>query len=186
MWEEREAPGYLLYRLRDVNQNAELIHLIRDQWLLVTMDGDDALKAQGRRVLEATRKANAGFCAKHPFVNPRSVDRLTVGLKVALLKSLGARTVGIYTTRMPDSAIVEDYRRADFMSRHDTESSFWAAYDAPKEREREAQLKDLTDPARASDAWRYANTLTHHVGGKMAASFKPDRSSFRRAVTINS
>jgi len=163
-----------------------MIHVVRDKWLVLTLDASDDLKRQGRHALENTRRAARGFCARHPEINPREIDRITVGLKVAMLKALGARFVGFYNTTDPDGSIVEDYRRADFLSRHDTESEFFRRYDAPKEKEREARLKDLTDPARASDVWRYANTLTHHVGGKMQAAFNPDRSSFRRAVTIKS
>lgn len=182
VWQDRLAPPEVLATCRTVHPKAELVHLAHDRWVLVTMDGDDALKAQGQRLLAQTRRANAGFCARHPLVNPRHVDRLTVGLKVALLKALGARIVDIYTMRDPDGSIALDFQRADFMARHDTASSFWQAYDAPQEQARAAALRDLTDPARAHDAWKHARTLTHTPGLKMTAETTPDRSSTRRLI----
>jgi hypothetical protein len=176
----------VLAGLRDVNERADMIHVARDRWLVLTLDASDDLKRQGRNALENTKRAARAFCARHPEIDPREIDRITIGLKVAMLKSLGCRFVGFYNSRDPDGSIVEDYRRADFLSRHDTESEFFRRYEEPREKAREAQLKDLTDPARASDVWRYANTLNHQVGGKMTADLRPDRSSFRRAVTIKS
>jgi hypothetical protein len=183
VWQDRLAPSEVLAACRTVHPRAELVHLAHDRWVLVTLDGDDALKQQGQRLLAETRRANAGFCARHPLVNPRDVDRLTVGLKVALLKAMGARIVDLYTTRDPSGAIALDFQRADFMARHETANGFWQAYDAPQDAERAAALRDLTDPARANDAWRHARTLTHTPGLRMAAAIEPDRSSTRRRIT---
>lgn len=186
VWQERLAPSEVVAACRTVHPAAELVHVAHDRWVLVTMDGDDVLKAQGRRLLARTQTANAAFCAKHPMVNPRAVDRLTVGLKVALLKAMGARIVDLYTTRDPSSAIALDFQRADFMARHETANGFWQAYDAPREAERAAALRDLTDPARARDVWNVSRTLQHAPYGKMTAAIQPDRSStHRRIATIH-
>lgn len=182
VWQDRLAPAEVLAACRTVHPKADLVHLAHDRWALVTVDGDDALKAQGLRLLAQTKRANAAFCAKHPFVNPRAVDRLTVGLKVALVKALGARIVDLYTMRDPDSSIALDFQRADFMARHNTENGFWQAYDAPQEQARAAALRDLTDPARAMDVWKTDRTLQHAPYGKMRAAIKPDHSSTRRTI----
>lgn len=168
--QERLAPSSVLAGLRAVHPAAELVHLTGDRWVLATLDGHDALRRHGARVLDTTRRAAATYCAKHPDVDPRSVDRITVGLTIARLKALGARFVGMYTSAQPDSAIALDFQRADFLARHDTEADFWRAYDAPQDAERAAALRDLTDAGRAHDAWRHAFTLSHTPGISTTAS----------------
>jgi hypothetical protein len=182
----RLAPLSVLAGLREVDQTADLVHFGADRWLLVSVRGDDDMKAQGYRRLARAKAMAAAIQAKHPDMKTRDIPRIKDGIAAALLISLGARPIDFYSLRDPDSSVVEDFRRADFKSRHDSENDFWLEYETPREKAREAMLKDLTDHARANAYWHYSNVLTHTVSVKPAAAVTPDRSSFRKRVEIPS
>jgi hypothetical protein len=82
--------------------------------------------------------AGAVAC-KHPGINVRKIPRIKDGIAAATLVSLGARPIDFYQLRDPDSAVVEDFRRADFKARHDNEADFWLEYESPREKAREAR-----------------------------------------------
>jgi hypothetical protein len=180
----RLAPMSVLAGLQEIDSTADLVHFGDARWLLVSVRGDDDLKQQGYRRLARARAMACAVKAKHPSVNTRHIPRIKDGIAAAVLVSLGAKPIDFYSLRDPDSSVVEDFRRADFKSRHDSEAEFWRQYESPREKAREAQLRDLTDPARANDYWQYANTLTHTTSVRMAASVTPDRSSTRKRVEI--
>lgn len=180
----RLAPLSVLAGLQEIDSTADLVHFGGARWLLISVRGDDDIKAQGYRRLARAKAMAAAVKAKHPHVNVRKIPRIKDGIAAATLISLGARPIDFYQLPDPDSAVVEDFRRADFKSRHDSEADFWLEYETPRERAREAALRDLTDPARANDYWQYANTLTHTTSVRMAAAVTPDRSSTRKRVEI--
>lgn len=180
----RLAPLSVLAGLQEIDSTADLVHFGGARWLLVSVRGDDDIKQQGHRRLLRARAMACAVKAKHPTVNTRHIPRIKDGIAAATLVSLGARPIDFYDLPDPDSAVVEDFRRADFKSRHIADADFWLEYESPREKAREARLKDLTDPARANDYWQYANTLSHTTSVKMAAAVIPDRSSTRKRVEI--
>lgn len=180
----RLAPLSVLAGLREVDPTAELVHFSGPKWLLVSVRGDDDMKAQGYRRLAKAKAMASSIAAKNPGIKTHHVPRIKDGIAAATLISLGARPIDFYNLPNPDSSVVEDFRRADFKSRHQSENDFWLEYETPREKAREAYIKDLTDHARANDYWHYSNVLTHTTSVKMAASVIPDRSSTRKRVVI--
>jgi hypothetical protein len=180
----RLAPLSVLAGLREVDPTADLVHFGDARWLLVSVRGDDDMKAQGYRRLANAKAMSATVQAKNPGIKTRHIPRIKDGIAAATLISLGARPIDFYHLPNPDSSVVEDFRRADFKSRHTSDADFWLEYESPREKAREAHLKDLTDHARANAYWHYSNVLTHTTSVKMAASVIPDRSSTRKRIEI--
>lgn len=183
----RLAPLSVLAGLREVDSTADLVHFGEAKWLLVSVRGDDDMKAQGYRRLAKAKAMAAAVQAKSLYtINTRHIPRIKDGIAAATLISLGARPIDFYQLRDPDGSVVEDFRRADFKSRHTSDADFWLDYETPREKAREAALRDLTDHARANAYWHYSNVLTHTTSVKMAASVIPDRSSTRKRIEIPS
>lgn len=174
----------VLAGLQEIDSTADLVHFGGARWLLVSVRGNEDTKARGHVRLARARAMATAIACKHPGINVRKIPRVKDGIAAATLVSLGARPIDFYQLSDPDSSVVEDFRRADFKARHDNEADFWLEYESPRERAREAALRDLTDHARANDYWQYANTLTHTTSVRMAASVIPDRSSTRKRVEI--
>jgi hypothetical protein len=64
----RLAPLSVLAGLREVDPTADLVHFGDARWLLVSVRGDDDMKAQGYRRLANAKAMSASIQARNPAV----------------------------------------------------------------------------------------------------------------------
>jgi hypothetical protein len=131
------------------------------RWVLgsVRYNREAVRKAQGivERALRALSLHLAQTASKGAVkIDRRSRDRL----EMFLLALQGFRPIAEYQLLgEPTSAIVDDFRRMDWLHRTTTDEQLLTAVNAPLEEARRASRADLTDPARGQDAWRWMHTL---------------------------
>lgn len=85
---------------------------------------------------------------------------------MARAKERGFRPCLVHEHNDADGELVEDFRAATHQLRQD----FLAQMDAEEHAHKAALEADLADPGRAREAWRYAFTRTHHVGGSLQST----------------
>jgi hypothetical protein len=152
--EARTAPSWIVRAFREIDPDADVLYLGPRRWMLghvhrePTMErarlqrmGDARVKL-GREIRKVTRDREwhrrqwfaramqQGFESIHEW----NVDELT-------------------------SWHVEAFRAASYLKQN-LRTDALEEYDRALEQQKAADLADLTDPARANDAWRYAFTLT--------------------------
>ena len=180
----RTAPEHVVRGLREVDPTAELVYFGRGRWILGSVRPDSDVIAQAERILRRAYKL-AAFAENNPRfkVNPANIRRLLGRIDFAYLGTQGFRFIHEYRIQgEPTSAIVEDFRRADWMHKHTTDEEFERMLDAPKEKARVEARADLADPARARDAWRYCSVLNTAPGIQLDSFLHAPRSSARTLV----
>lgn len=175
----REAPPELLSALQAIDPNIIVAGMCRDRWLVAYLSDDPADRARGRRLLANTKRALAAIEAKNPGRDFRTVPRMRDRLIASSVKALGVKGARVYQSQYPHTALVAQVRDNDFYQRHTTEEEFWKQYQQVEEEAKAAVEAELTDDARARDAWRYAFTLNHSPGIRTIASLPAHRSSVR-------
>lgn len=158
----RETPRAITEQLRLINPTAELIYLRDGQWQLIEVRWNSEAIRKAEGIVRRAYRAIAQHIAQNASggtitVDKRSRDRL----ELHLMGLEGARFVGApYVVHgEPSQMIVEDYRRMTWLYLHTSDEELFEAVDAPKAKQLKDAHADLTDPARARDAWRYAFTL---------------------------
>lgn len=180
----RTAPEHVVRGLREIDPTTELVYFGRGRWILGSVRPDVAVAAQAERILGRAYKL-AAFAAENPRfkVNPSNIRRLLGRIDFAYLALQGFRSIAEYRVQgAPDSAIVEDFRRADWMFKHTTDEELWQMLEAPKEKARAEARADLADPARARDAWRYCSVLNTAPGIQLDSYLNAPRPSSRTLV----
>lgn len=193
----RRAPDHVLAGLRQVDPTADLVYVGWGKWLLgsvqhTTIDQwykktngqfstlrRDALNmlVNARRLLELW-EANPTFQA-----NPGAFRRLMGRYDFALLATMGFRPISEYVLQgEPTSAIVDAFRRMDWLYRTTSDDELDRMLDAPKERQREEARAEFSDMGRATDAWRYLFTRSHWYGADPTR--QRVRSGFTRVRSI--
>lgn len=197
----RRPPRHVVAGLRVTDPTADLVYLGWGKWVLVSVQADkidhwyqktngqwstlrrDAISilVNARRLLELWR-ANPKFQA-----NPGAFRRLIGRYDFALLATMGARPIAEYQVQgEPTSAIVDDFRRMDWMYRHTSDEELERLLEAPAEERRAEALADLTDEHRHLDAWRYLTTRTHTVTRfDDPSKTRGPKSGFARVMTIS-
>lgn len=131
----------------------------RGSWLLGSVRWDRRHVNSARERLDAaftTRQRIGGWKASNPRVG-RRVAYWTLALQ-------GFRPIAEYKLQgEPDSRIINDFRRMDWMYKNTSDQRLQELLDEPYETGRAVARADLTDEARARDAWRNTFTLSHTV-----------------------
>jgi hypothetical protein len=177
----RTPSEYVVRGLREIDPTADLVYFGRGRWILGSVRPDVAVRAQAERILDRAYKL-AAFAMNNPRfkVNPGNIRRLLGRIDFAYLGLQGFRFIHEYRIQgSPDSAIVEDFRRADWMHRNTSDAEFERLLDAPKEQARAEARADLADAGRARDAWRYCNVLNTAPGIQLDSFLRAPRSSAR-------
>jgi hypothetical protein len=189
----RATPSDVLRGLREVDPTADLYYLGWKKWVLVSVrPHEDHRRAALRMILGAPESpagpARPGLRAllhlwetnpKHR-ANPGAFRQLMQKYELALLMAQGARPITEYVIQgEPTSAIVDDFRRMDWMYRNTTDDQLESMLDAPQEQARAAARADLRDEARARAAWRYMHTLNIAPGISLTPTDRV-RSGFTR------
>jgi hypothetical protein len=155
----RTTPDYVVRGLREVDPTAELVYIGRGKWLLGSVRWDRRHVSAARKRLDAAFgavKRIGQWKASHPRVGQR-VAYWTLALQ-------GFRPIAEYKLQgEPDSRIVNDFRRMDWMYKNTSDNQLERLLDEPYETGRREARADLTDEARARDAWRNTFTLSHTV-----------------------
>lgn len=181
----RRPPQHVVAGLRQVDPTADLVYMGWAKWLLVSVRPNREVIQQSQRILTNARRLLELWRANPKYrENPGAFRRLIGRYDFAVLATMGARPITEYVIQgEPTSAIVDDMRRMDWLFRHTTDEAFDRALDAPKEQQRAAAHAELTDPARATAAWRWMFTRSHWTGYNPTKPQGP-KSGFTRIATI--
>lgn len=150
----RTAPTALLNQLREIEPTAELVYVGEGKWWLGKVQQSPEIRKVGWNIVRAVNQQTAGQQATPEACQAHLVGRL---------RQAGFQFTGEYEGE-PDGRIVQDLIVADYLWR--LSSNFYRYQEwlnGQKEADAEAARKDLTDPARARDAWRYWRNRTHAV-----------------------
>lgn len=150
---ERFAPRHLLQQLKQVDKDAELVYVGDGAWWVGTYRPNIKNRATGSRKVKVAQEMA-------DVAEARRMER------VGRLQQAGFVYLKEYVVQgVPDGRIARDFEYADWMNRMvvNTEHRFMAHMRDEKERGKEEARKDLADPGRAMDAWRYAFTGSHAV-----------------------
>lgn len=113
--------------------------------------------------------------------NPSNARRLFGRVDFAVLALQGFRFVHEYRVQGElTSAIVEDFRKADYMYRTLSDEQVDELLNAPKAQQIAAARAQIRDPARGRDAWRYGFTLNIAPGHSLTP--QPRRSSAKTLI----
>lgn len=177
----RLAPEHVLRGLRAVDQTADLIYQGWGKWLLVSVRPTDATTLAAQRIVARAQHLLVLWESDPKFrANPGAYRRLLMRYEFALAAYFGARPIAQYAVQgEPTSAIVDDFRRMDWLYRNTSDQALEQMLDEPKESQRSAAHADLTDPARGREGWRYLFTQSHWVGDRPGRDRGP-RSGFAR------
>lgn len=131
----------------------------RGTWLLGSVRWDQRHVSAARKRLDValgTASRIGQWKSTHPRV-ARQVDYWTLALQ-------GFRPIAEYRIQgAPDSRIVNDFQRMDWLYKNTSDDQLLRQLDEPWETARAEARADLTDDARARDAWRNTFTLSHTV-----------------------
>jgi hypothetical protein len=182
----RETPRHITEQLRAIHPAAELLYLRDGRWQLVELRWNSeavrkAANIVGRAYATIAQHVVQNATGGALTIDARSRDRL----ELYLLGLQGARFVGApYLVQgEPTSTIVEDYQRMTWLFLHTPDEELFAAIDERQEKKIRDTRADLTDPARARDAWRYGFTINIAPGSSLTPA-QPVKSGRVRHLTI--
>jgi hypothetical protein len=152
--EARRVPSALLRAFREIDPQADVLYLGPRRWMLghVHQDGCE-MQAKLQRMGDARVKLGREI---------RKVTRDREWYRrqwFARAMQQGFESIHEWTVDELTSWHVEAFRAASYLKQN-LRTDALADYDRALEQQKQADLADLTDPARATDAWRYAFTLT--------------------------
>lgn len=163
---QREAPGFLLRRLREIDPKAHVVWLRDQAWCLGTMvPKKDRLQMAYREILSLKAKGGAGM--QQAEMNPvkrRQLERQHEE-KLAFWKLKAQGFVEQGTFEGPDHvafpAMVNWLTEAKHVQQHSYERSFQAWEHSMVEQDMEGEARtaferELTDEYRLKEAWRYS------------------------------
>ncbi len=153
----RTPPSDVVRLLREVDPTAELVYFGRGRWILGAIVRRSDLRGQCERIvdsaLETLKKTEWRYLHRFDY-------RTTARLQFALLGLQGFRPIAEYVFQgPPDSRVVDDFRRRDWLYRNMRDVDYHTAADAAIAKPRLEAHADLVDPARARDSHHYLTTI---------------------------
>jgi hypothetical protein len=158
----RTAAPHVLEGLRRIDAAADLYYVGWNTWRLCTWGAPQLLLDIGRRIREAERLA-LSWELPRVKANPGAFRRLLARYEFWVDVYRGMRPIADYTGE-PTGAIVDDFRRMDWLYRHTSDDAVLRALNADKDRAAADAVAEFADIGRARDAWRYVFTRSHWVG----------------------
>lgn len=157
---EREAPRDVLRGLRVIDPTAELIYLGTGRWLLGRVVSSAPIRAAGERLAASCTRATKTRNTASRTLTPEDYDRHLM----AQLRLRGFQPTTEYRVcGEPTGAIVRDQEVMDFLYRTLSDDAVDALADEDHIARKAQARADLTDEARARDAWRWMFTRSHSV-----------------------
>lgn len=167
----RTCPVDTLRRLRAFDPNADVLYLgpspLGGMWALGTMEPSEPMRIRACKALASLLRI-----PRHKR-NHRWAQRYWM----AQAQRQGFRTRSVFHAPEPDGALVNRVAFAQWDHHHTSDSEFFQQMDNADAEERARLEADLTDSARAREAWRYTFTRSHAVG--ISPTAEPRRSSVR-------
>lgn len=153
---ERSAPAVLLHQLRQIEPTAELVYMGQGEWWLgsVQPSTTQTMREAGARKMRAVNAQTA--------MTKLTADAIRMH-RVGRLQQQGFQVINKYEGE-PSGRIVKDLIEADWrwkLCSNQYRLDEWMY--GRRRREQEAARAEMTDPARARDAWKTAFTLQHAV-----------------------
>lgn len=187
--QERRPDSQLIKQIREVDPDADLIHLSKDRWALVSMTATAEEIVAGRKNLLATLDAIRAVEFRTTHLPPEKKSVLRTELKdryaSAVIKAYGGKIVSIIESREPNSSVARGYQIGEWFRQHQSYQDFMDnVVDGEQNRRREAAIGELTDRERAYSVWKYQNTL-NHAPGIFNTPVQPVGSGRTRHLTIN-
>ena len=165
--EARTCSPDTLLRLRVFDPNADVLYLgpspLGGRWVLGTVEPTEprritaCKKMQGLLRIPA-KKRTIGWYRRYWLAN-------------AARQGFKARSV--FEAPEPDGVLVNQVALAWWDHRHTSDSEFFQQMDTADAAEKARLEADLTDRGRANEAWRYAFTKSHWVGGSLTPTPRP-------------
>lgn len=191
----RTTPDHIVRGLRAVDPTADLYYLGWTKWVLVSVRANDEHRRAALRMIlgspaTGTQPARPGLrrllwlWETNPKyrANPGAFRQLLQKYELALLMAQGARPITMYQIQgEPTSAIVDDFRRMDWMYRTTTDAQLEQLLDAPQAEARVASRAELRDPARARAAHHYLTSINITPGISLTPKDRV-RSGFSRVT----
>lgn len=191
----RATPEGVVRGLRQIDPTADLYYLGWKKWVLVSVRPHREHSAAARRMVLGAPATPQGparpglrqllrLWETNPKyrANPGAFRQLIQRYELALLMIQGARPITEYVIQgEPTGAIVDDFRRMDWMYRNTTDQRLQELLDEPYESGREGAREDIRDIARATAAWRYMHTLNIAPGISLTPKDRV-RSGFTRVI----
>lgn len=188
-----DPPGDVVRCLREIDPAADLLYMGWGTWYLVRFRPN---RQHTERAIAALR-GHSDQTGKHVYgaiellalwdnlprlkANPAAFRRLYQRFLFWTAVRLGARPIGeyraVFIRRFGLSAIVDDFRQAEWKARHLSDAAVMEALDAPKERERAEARAELSDEHAAVTMANHLIRAPHSV---TAAAPELGRSGFRR------
>lgn len=167
---EREAPTDLLHRLRVIDPTAELVYMGRGVWWLGRVVPNRVLRSAGDRKVGAVAQVTR---RRRPTAQEHRAHL------VGRLQQHGFQFTAEYAVNDPDGAILTDQQVMDFLYRTLTDGERDVLADRDEVRRRAEAHAELTDDARATDAWRYLFTRSHAVTRPSVRALRSGRTLLR-------
>lgn len=155
----RTAPDDFRRRLRDLSPDAEIVYAGNGEWWVGNVRPNAIRRKHAVALIDTALRMLAARRSK------QDVEGAIGRLELALLGLQGWGQVAEYVIRgEPDARILKDYQVSKWLldnQKYDGEvvDEIMGMQDA----QRSATERDLADPDRARDAWRYAFTRSHLV-----------------------
>lgn len=146
----RETPPDVLRGLRDVHPQAELVYAGQGRWLAGIVKPDSARRRNAIRLLQMQRD-------RHVFVESNH-DQLLMGW--LMLQGFGL-VADYHIQGEPTGAIVEDFRRRDWVYRHLDMEQVYARLEAQSEKLPEKMRAQLgvREKLQADGRWLFNRTV---------------------------
>lgn len=174
----RMAPEYVMRGLEELDPTACIVHLGGVRWLVGKIRPSSLVRADACEMFDHWTRAVQGSGRR---LSPSGRMRV----RFAQLALLGVRPVELYTILWgePDGRIVADFERSRWLWLHTSDNEMQQDLDDSGTVERDASRRALSNPDLAKDAWRYAFTQSHLVGGSLAPVDRPRSGWVRHSLT---
>lgn len=140
----RRASADVLRALAGIDERLTLLHSRGRRWLLCRYVPEKIDQRIAARMLGTATEAVRAGRRIGPDGNAR--------VRQALLARLGWKVVGVYTTREPDGALVEDVRQSFYATQNTREQDLLASFTDEDEDRRARSRAMMGDEARAREA----------------------------------
>lgn len=170
---ERAAPPEVVRQLRVIDPAAELVYFGSGRWMLGRLVPDARIRKAGAALAKSCRNATAGRA-----LVPEDYGRQLM----AQLRMQGFQPTTEYVLHgEPTAAIVREQEVMDFLWRHSNDYDRERLADRDYLQRKAETHHDLTDDARARDAYRYLFTRSH--AARRINAYAGPRSGFTRVDT---
>lgn len=172
----RMAPIGVVRELEDIEPSLGLLHSRGSRWLLCQFTPDYINTSVALEQLARWRHLVANGL---PYSHEAHVR-----IRQHRLALRGWKQLAVYVVHGDNFGfVVNDVRAARWMRNHTSENELFAEIDRGEYERRESARAEIASLDRAKDAWQYAFTRSHLVGGTLTPQDRPKAGWTRHGVT---